>query len=66
MYFQFRACFLSRMKADDVTLEDVERAFMPCLRTCRHSVSIIRRSVSWLFITLSCASGSALKTANMV
>ena len=28
MYFQFRACFLSRMKADDVTLEDAERAFM--------------------------------------
>ena len=31
MYFQFRACFPSRMKADDVTLEDVDRAFMPYL-----------------------------------
>ena len=31
MYFQFRACFLSRMKADDVTLEDAGRAFMPNL-----------------------------------
>ena len=29
MYFQFRACFLSRMKADDVTLEDAERSFAP-------------------------------------
>ena len=32
MYFQFRACFDSRMKANDVTLEDAERAFMPYLR----------------------------------
>ena len=31
MYFQFRACFLSRTKIDDVTLEDAERAFMPYL-----------------------------------
>ena len=29
MCFQFRACFLSRMKADDVTLEDAERSFAP-------------------------------------
>ena len=31
MYFQFRACFLSRMKADDVTLENAERVSMPYL-----------------------------------
>ena len=31
MYFQFRACFLSRMKADDITLEDAERYFAPYL-----------------------------------
>ena len=29
MYFQFRACFLSHMKAEDVTLEDPERSFAP-------------------------------------
>ena len=29
MYFQFRACFLNRMKAVDVTLEDAERFFAP-------------------------------------
>ena len=29
MYFRFRACFLSRMKADDVVLEDAERSFAP-------------------------------------
>ena len=29
MYFQFRACFLSRMKADNVTLEGAERYFAP-------------------------------------
>ena len=29
MYFQFGTCFLGRMKADDVTLEDAERYFAP-------------------------------------
>ena len=65
MYFQFRACFLSRMKADDVTLEDAERYYAPYISDVP-LLRIIRRSVSWLCITLSCASGSALKTANMV
>ena len=32
MYFQFRACFLSRMNADNVTLEDTERYFAPYIR----------------------------------
>ena len=31
MYFQFRACFLIRMKTDDVTIENAGRTFMPYL-----------------------------------
>ena len=39
MYFQFRACFLRRMKADDVILEDAERYFAPY----NSDVSLLRK-----------------------
>jgi hypothetical protein len=52
---------LKEMKADDVTLDDAEK--ISCLTSATPSklVSIDKRSVSSLFTTLSCASGSALK-----